>query len=145
MCSLPTGNWPLQCSHLGRGLGCSFRILIPSPQCCMLKCELKTFHVWEGSGHTGKGQGYFFFNCRKLTSYTWGWCSLWMTSSQLQLMGGFVPCMRWRCAVMYPTVSSTSYSGHGICLQSLTRYDSPTPVHFNAMDSSDIPARNETG
>ena len=65
-----------------------------------------------------------------------------MTNSRFQSITGFVPCMRRRCAVMDPAVSSTPHSGHRIRLRSLARYESPTPVHFSAMAFSDIPACN---
>ena len=46
---------------------------------------------------------------------------------------------------MDPAVISTPHYGHGIFLWSLTRYESPTPVHFRAMASSDILACNAPG
>ena len=85
------------------------------------------------------GQGHRFVDCGKFTPYTGGWCTVWLTGSQLQSIAGSVPYMRQRCAVMDPAVRSTPYSGHGIRLQSLNRYESLTTVHFSAMASSDIP------
>ena len=78
-------------------------------------------------------------------SYTWCWYTVWMNVSQLQLIADLFPCMRRRCVVMDPAVSSTSHSGHGICVWNLTWYESPTPVHFSAMASSNIPSCNDLG
>ena len=142
---LPSGTCISHHSHLGRGLGCSSRILILSTQCCMLKCDCKSFHVWEDPWKPGKNQGHRFFDRRMLTLYIWVWCTACLTGSQLQLIAGYTPCIQHKFSVVDPVVSSTSYSGHVIQRQSLTRYESPTPVLFSAMASSDIPAHNALG
>ena len=116
--------------------------IYPTPQCCLLKCECKPFHMWEDPRHPGKGQGHRFVDRCKLTLYTWGWCTVWLTGSQIQSIAGSVLCMWLRCDTMDPMVSSTPHSGHGIHLRSLTRYEYPNPVHFSAMASSDIPICN---
>ena len=36
-------------------MGCSSRILILYPQCYLLKCKRKPFHVWEDPRNPGKG------------------------------------------------------------------------------------------
>ena len=94
----------------------------------------------EYPGHLGKGQGHCFVVQGNLTSYTWGWCNAWLTGSQLQFVAGSVLCMRRRCAIVDPGVSSTRHSSRGIRPWSLTQYESPIPVHFSAMASSDIPS-----
>ena len=96
----------------------------------------------EDPGYSGEVQGHFFVVRGIFTSYTWGWCNVWLTGSRIWSIASLVLCMWWRCAVMEPAVSSTPHSGHGIHFRSITRYDSPTPVHFSAMASSNIPARN---
>ena len=126
------------------GFGCPSRILILPPQCCLLKWKRKPLHVWEEPGHLGKWPGHLFIVRRNLTPYTWGWCTVWLNGIRIQYIVGSVLCMRQR-AIMEPTVSSTPHSEHGIRCQSLTWYESPTPVHFNAMASSDLPARNAPG
>ena len=99
----------------------------------------------EDPRHPGKGQVHCFVVHGNLTSYTWGWCTIYLTYSRLQLIAGSVLFMRLWCAIMYPAVSSTPHSGHGICLCILTWYESPTPVYFSTMASSDIPTRNDLG
>ena len=96
----------------------------------------------ENPGHPGKGQCHCFFSRRKFTLHTWGWCTVWLTGSLLQLIEVLVPFMRRKCAVLDPAVSSTTHYGQGICLRSLTRYKSPSPVKFSAMDSSNTPNHN---
>ena len=46
---------------------------------------------------------------------------------------------------MDPVVSFTSHSGHGIRLQNLTRWESPTLLHFSSMAYFYISARNDLG
>ena len=101
--------------------------------------------MWEDPGQPRKGQGHRFVDRIKLTSYTWSWCSVWFTGSQIQLFVVSVLCMSCQCAIMDTTVISTPHSWHGIRLRSLARYESPTPVNFSAMASSDIPVRNAPG
>ena len=98
--------------------------------------------MWKDPGHPGKGQGHHFFAHGNIPSYKWGWCTVCMNGSQLQLIAGSFPCMRRRCDVMEPAARSTPQSGHGIRLQSLTQYESPNSVNFSAMASSDIPTHN---
>ena len=43
------------------------------------------------------------------------------------------------CAFIDPAVSSTLHYEKWIRRQSITRYESPTPLHFKALDSVDIP------
>ena len=126
-------------------MGCSSRILILPTHCLLLKCNKNPFHMWEDPGLPGKGHGHHFVDCRKLTSYTWGWCSVWLTGRRLQSISVSVLCMRRQCAVTDPAMSSTPHSGHGIRLRSLSWYKSPTPVHFSAIASSDIPVCNAPG
>ena len=47
--------------------------------------------------------------------------------------------MQRRCAIIDPAVSSTLHCRQGILRQILTQYESPTPVHFKALASADIP------
>ena len=61
-----------------------------------------------------------------------------MTVSQFQSIADYVPCMRRGCEVIDSAVSSTTHSGQGIYFQSLTRYESPTPMHFRALVFSEI-------
>ena len=89
--SLLSGTWLPHCSHLGRELGCFSRILILSPQFCMLRYKHKKFHMGEDPGHLGKGQGHLFVAYWKPTSYNWVWCTVWLTGSRLKLITGSVP------------------------------------------------------
>ena len=131
-------TWLLQRSHLRRGLGCSYRIMILSPQFWLIKCKRKPFHVREDPGKLGKGQVHWLVYRGNLILYTWGWCSVWMTASRLQLVAVSVPCMHRRCAVIDPTVISTTHYGQGILHWSLTHYEFPTPVHFRALAYAEI-------
>ena len=99
----------------------------------------------ENPGHPGKGQGHCFIFRENLTSYIWGWCTVWLIGSQLQSIVGSVPCMQRKWAVMYPTVISTPHSRHNIRLQVITQYESPTPLHFSSMVSYNVPTRNAPG
>ena len=101
--------------------------------------------MWEDPRNLGKGKGHCFVVCEKLISYTLGRCTVWLTGRRLQSIVGLVLCIRRRCAVMNPAASSIPKYGHGICLRSLARYESPTPVHLSATAFSDIPARNAMG
>ena len=99
----------------------------------------------EDPKNPGKGQGHCFVVRRKFTSYNWVWCTVWLTGNRLQSFAGSVPCMRRWFDVMDPAAIFTQHSGHGIRLWSITQYESPTPVHFNVMASSDTPVRNCLG
>ena len=77
--------------------------------------------------------------------YTWGWCSVWMTGSQIQSISSSVPCMCQRCAVIDPAVSSTTHFGQEILFWSLTWYKYPTHVHLRDLDSADTPNRSAPG
>ena len=111
----------------------------------MLKCKRKPFHVWEDPVQVGKGKGCRLVDRGKLTLYNLGWCSVCLTGNGLQLIAGSVLCMCRRCAAIDPTVRSTPHSRHGILFMSLTRYESPTPVHFRVLASSNIPERSIPG
>ena len=47
--------------------------------------------------------------------------------------------MQQQCAIIDPAVISTLQSSKGIRSWSLTTYESPTPDHFNALASVEIP------
>ena len=101
--------------------------------------------MWEDPGQTGKGHGHRSLDRGNITSYTWGWFSVWLTGSRLQSIAVSILCMRQRCAVMEPVVSSTPHSGHMIRLRSIPWYESFAPMHFSAMASYKICARNVPG
>ena len=46
--------------------------------------------MWEDPRHLGKGQEHCFIFRGKLVSYTYGWCTVWMTGRQLQSIAGLV-------------------------------------------------------
>ena len=138
MFGLPAENWICQRSHLGRGFGCYSMILMISPQCWILRCKHKSFHVQEDTRQRGKGQENRFFNRGNITLDTCGWCYVGITGSLFQSIDGSVLCIRRRCAFIDPEVISNPHSGHGILRCSLTWYESPTPVHANALASADI-------
>ena len=52
----------------GGGFGCSSRILMISPQCCLLKWYHRQFQVQEDPGQPEKGQGHRFVVHSKITS-----------------------------------------------------------------------------
>ena len=99
----------------------------------------------EDPRHPGKGQGQCLVVRGKLVPYSWGWCTVFLAVRKLQPIAGSVTCMQLRCAIMETVVSSNQYSGHGIRLWIITWYECPTPMHFSAMASSDIPSRNAPG
>ena len=117
----------------------------PIPPVMPVEVKAQAIPCVGGPRHPRKGQGHLFVIRVNLTSYTWGWCTSWLNSSRLHSIAVSVLCMRWRCAVMEPAVISTLYCGHGIRLRSLTGYEYPTPLHFSAMTSYNIPARNVLG
>ena len=132
-------GWLLQRSHLGKGEGCSSKIIIISPQFFRLKWFRVPFQFREYPGHTVKGQGHCVVPFGELVSYTWGRCSIWLTDIRFQSIAGFFLFILIQCSGMDTYVSSTQYSSNIIYLHSCSRYDAPKPVHHQPTASSNIP------
>ena len=99
----------------------------------------------EGPVQTCKKQGRCVVNFGKLTSYTWGRCSILLTSIRFQSIFGSVLFILLNCAVMDLAVSSTLHSGHGVCIQSCSQYYTPKPMHHRPTASSNMPDRSDLG
>ena len=91
----------------------------------------RPFQVQKDLGQPGKGHGHYGMPFGKLTSYTWGKCSVGLTGSQLQSISSSFPFILLRCSGMDPAVISTPHFWHGIHLHSSQRYDAPPPCISN--------------
>ena len=125
-------TWLPHCSYWGKGDGCYSSILNMSLQCFQLKWFRRTFQIRYEPGKPVKDNLHWGMPFWNMIFNTWGRCSTWLTSSQLQSVDGSVLCIRIWCTVIYPAARSTPQYGNVILLLILSLYVAPIPCALMA-------------